>query len=72
MIGHLTVPVPCMERPLLIPFITVEGGEGRREIKSSLLLLIVQLAPVSIQTARSLENLINFEVWRMLDCQAVR
>jgi hypothetical protein len=52
---HLIVPVPAMASPLLIPFKTVED-EGEKVIKSFLLLLTLQLAPVSMQMARSLEK----------------
>jgi hypothetical protein len=53
--AHLIVPVPAMVSPLLMPFRTVDD-EGAKVMKSSLLLLIQQLAPVSIQTGLSLEN----------------
>jgi hypothetical protein len=47
---HFRVPVPFMDRPLLIPFRMVEE-EGAKVIKSSLQLLMLQLAPVSMQMA---------------------
>jgi hypothetical protein len=56
---HLTVPAPAMWSPLPMPFRTVED-EGAKVRKSDLLLLMQQLAPVSMQTARSLENLSSF------------
>jgi hypothetical protein len=52
---HLIVPVPVIASPLLIPFKTVED-EGEKVIKLFLLLLTLQLAPVSMQMARSLEK----------------
>lgn len=47
---HFMVPVPAMVSPLLMPFKTVED-DGANVMKSALLLLIQQLAPVSVQTA---------------------
>jgi hypothetical protein len=55
-----------------MPFNTVEEDEGAKVRKSDLLLLMLQLAPVSIQTACSLENHINFILVAKADCQAVR
>jgi hypothetical protein len=43
------VPVPAMVSPLLMPFKKVED-DGANVMKSTLLLLIQQLAPVSMQT----------------------
>jgi hypothetical protein len=61
-----------MERPLLIPFKTVDVDEGAKVMKSDLLLLMLQLAPVLIQMACSLENLISFVFEFIVDCHAIR
>jgi hypothetical protein len=61
-----------MVSPVPIPFKTVEEAEGAKVRKSDLLLLMLQLAPVSMQTACSLENRINFVFVDNADCQAVR
>lgn len=68
---HLRVPVPAIVKPLLIPFKTAEE-DGAKVRKSALLLLMQQLAPVSMQTARSLENFSNLVFEAFTDCQAVR
>jgi type IV secretory pathway VirD2 relaxase len=68
---HFIVPVPLMDRPLLIPFRTVEK-EGAKVIKSSLQLLMVQLAPKSMQMARSSENFMRRELDAAMDCQALK
>jgi hypothetical protein len=58
-------------KPLLIPLRMVEE-EGAKVMKSSLQLLMEQLAPVSIQTARSSENFMRRELDTAVDCQALR
>jgi hypothetical protein len=60
-----------MDRPPLIPLRMVEE-EGAKGIKSSLQLLMQQLAPVSMQMAWSLENFIRRELYAAVDCQALK
>jgi len=45
-----------MVKPLEIPWMTDEVWEGKKFTKSSVLLLMQQLAPVSIQMGLSLEK----------------
>jgi hypothetical protein len=54
---YLIVPVPRIERPLPMPFETVYVAEGAKARKSDLQLLMLQLTPVSIKMAYSVENL---------------
>jgi hypothetical protein len=67
---NLRVPVPAIVKPLLMPFKTVEE-DGAKVRKLALLLLMQQLAPVSMQTAHSLENFSNLVFEACADCQAV-
>lgn len=60
------VPVPAMDRPLSMTLRTVDV-EGAKVRKSSLLLLIQQLAPVSIQIAHSSENFMRRKVEEDID-----
>jgi hypothetical protein len=55
-----------------MPFKTVDWEEGAKVMKSDMLLLMLQLAPVSIQMACSLENLISFVLVFIVDCHAIR
>jgi hypothetical protein len=58
---HLMVPVPSIFKPLPIPFKT-EEDDGAKVRKSALLLLMQQLAPVSMHMAQSLKTSV-FSNW---------